>query len=94
VAKHGHEVHYDLLTGKLFISGKPSGRLPHEIVKHPTYFSLLDAVGRKLDPPDTFLRPFQTILDVTPADIPGMEFMTKSTVFGHQVMHYPSLSVR
>jgi hypothetical protein len=46
VAESGHEVHYDLLTGKLFISGEPSGRLPHEIVKHPTYISVLDAVSR------------------------------------------------
>ncbi|KAI0279330.1 hypothetical protein BC826DRAFT_1158632 [Russula brevipes] len=70
VAESGHEVHYDLLTGKLVINGRPSGRLPHKIVKHPTYFSVLAA----------------TILDVTPADIPGMEYMTRSTVFGHQIL--------
>jgi hypothetical protein len=28
---------------------------------------------------------FQRILDVAPADIPGMDFMTRSTVSGYQV---------
>jgi hypothetical protein len=42
------------------------------------------------------LMSFQGVLDVAPADgdVPGMEFMTRSTVFGHQVSHYsPSAPV-
>jgi hypothetical protein len=40
------------------------------------------------------LMPFQGILDVAPAngDVPGMEFMTRSTVFGHQVSDYSLLA--
>jgi len=45
VAKGGHEVHYDLLTGQLVINGKPLGRLPQEIVEHPMYASLLGTVS-------------------------------------------------
>ena len=41
----GREVHYNLLTGKLLSSGKPLGRLPQEITKHPTYASVLGAVS-------------------------------------------------
>jgi hypothetical protein len=36
----------------------------------------------------TFSDVFQKILDVGPADIPGMEFMTRSTVSGYQVKGY------
>ncbi|KAH9980607.1 hypothetical protein BJV74DRAFT_898252 [Russula compacta] len=60
----GKEVHYDLLTGQLLIGGKPLGRLPKEMVEHPTYASILGT----------------RILDVAPADIPGMDFMTRSTI--------------
>jgi hypothetical protein len=41
----GGQVHYDLLTGKLLVNGKLSGRLPEEIVKHPTYSSVLGTVS-------------------------------------------------
>jgi uncharacterized protein YfaA (DUF2138 family) len=44
-AEGGHEVHYDLLTGKLLINGKSLGRLPQEIVEHPTYASVLGTVS-------------------------------------------------
>jgi hypothetical protein len=44
-AEGGHEVHYDLLTGQLLINGKPLGRLPQEIVDHPTYVSLIGTVS-------------------------------------------------
>ncbi|KAF8500764.1 hypothetical protein F5888DRAFT_1888086 [Russula emetica] len=70
VAEGQHKVHYDLLTGKLLINGKPLGKLPQEIVEHPTYASVL---GTK-------------ILDVGPADVPGMGFMTRSTVSGYQIL--------
>jgi hypothetical protein len=45
VAEGGNEVHYDVLTGQLLINGKPLGRLPQEIVEHPTYASLLGRVS-------------------------------------------------
>jgi hypothetical protein len=45
VAEGQHEVHYDILTGKLLIDGKPLGKLPREIVKHPTYASVLGTVS-------------------------------------------------
>jgi hypothetical protein len=44
-AEGGHEVHYDLLTGKLLVNGKPLGRLPQEIMEHPTYASVLGTVS-------------------------------------------------
>ena len=45
VAEGGHEVHYNLLTGELLINGKPLGRLPKKIVKHPTYSSVIGTVS-------------------------------------------------
>lgn len=35
--QRSQQVHYNLLTGKLLIDGKPLGRLPHEILGHKTY---------------------------------------------------------
>jgi len=45
VAEGQHEVHYDILTGKLLLNGKPLGKLPQEIVEHPTYASVLGTVS-------------------------------------------------
>ena len=45
ITEGGHEVHFDLLSGQLLISGKRSGRLPQEIVEHPTYASILGTVS-------------------------------------------------
>jgi hypothetical protein len=39
------KVHYDLLTGQLLIDGKQLGRLPQEIVEHPTYASIFGTVS-------------------------------------------------
>ena len=39
------KIHYDILTGQLLIDGKQLGRLPREIVEHPTYASIFGAVG-------------------------------------------------
>ncbi|KAI9441022.1 hypothetical protein H4582DRAFT_1811232 [Lactarius indigo] len=69
VVEGGQEVHYNLLTGKLLIGGKPLGRLPREIIEHSTYASVLGP----------------RVLDVVPADIPGMEFMTRSNVSGYKI---------
>jgi hypothetical protein len=35
---------------------------------------------------------FQNILDVGPTDIPGMDFMSRSTVSGYQVKGYSVLA--
>ncbi|KAH8997170.1 hypothetical protein EDB86DRAFT_3076760 [Lactarius hatsudake] len=69
IVEGGQEVHYNLLTGQLLIDGKPLGKLPQEIIKHSTYASVLGA----------------RILDVIPANIPGMEFMTRSNVWEYQL---------
>jgi hypothetical protein len=45
ITQGGHEVHFDLLTGLLLIGGKRLGRLPQEIVEHPTYASILGTVS-------------------------------------------------
>jgi hypothetical protein len=45
IAEGQHKVHYDLLTGKLLINGKPLGKLPQEIIEHPTYASVLGTVS-------------------------------------------------
>jgi hypothetical protein len=45
VTEGRQEVHYDLLTGQLLIDGKQLGRLPREIVEHPTYATILGAVS-------------------------------------------------
>ena len=45
VTEGEQEVHYDLLTGQLLIDGKQLGRLPREIVEHPTYASVLGTVS-------------------------------------------------
>ena len=93
IAEGGQEIHYNLLTGQLLIGGKPLGKLPQEIIEHPTYASALGAVSVFVIVILVDLysrvcwRSFQRILDVIPADIPGMEFMTRSNVAGYQVRH-------
>ena len=44
----GGQVHYDVLTGKLLVDGIPLGRLPQEIVEHPTYASVLGTVSDQI----------------------------------------------
>ncbi|KAH9169121.1 hypothetical protein EDB89DRAFT_1509000 [Lactarius sanguifluus] len=70
VAEGGQKIHYNLLTGQLLVNGKPLGKLPQEIIEHPMYADILGA----------------RVLDVVPADVPGMEFMTRSTVSGYQIL--------
>jgi hypothetical protein len=89
VSEGGQEVHYNLLTGRLLIGGNPLGRLPQHIIQHSTYASLLGKVGVITIPIygslHSFTYYFQRVLDVVPADIPDMEFMTRSNVTGYQV---------
>jgi hypothetical protein len=44
-AEGGHEVHYNLLTGQLLINGRSLGKLPLDIMEHPTYTSVLGTVS-------------------------------------------------
>ncbi|KIM42919.1 hypothetical protein M413DRAFT_409020 [Hebeloma cylindrosporum] len=67
--QRAQEVHYNILTGKLLVDGKPLGRLPQEIVRHSTYSRIFG----------------QKILDVIPADMSGMDYATRSLVYGYQV---------
>ncbi|KIK69250.1 hypothetical protein GYMLUDRAFT_255795 [Collybiopsis luxurians FD-317 M1] len=65
------QVDLDLIHGKLLVNGKPLGRLPTEFIKHPNYVRLF---GEK------------KVLDVVPADMPGMQFATRGLVSGYQVL--------
>ncbi|KAH7924414.1 hypothetical protein BV22DRAFT_1013320 [Leucogyrophana mollusca] len=62
-------VHYNLLDGRLLIDGRPLGRLPLGIVRHPTYSLVFGS----------------QVLDVVPGDMAGMDFATKSYICGFQV---------
>ena len=88
-AEGGQKIHYNLLTGQLLVDGKPLGRLPQEIIEHPMYADLLGAVS-VMTAFLFVLNLHQRVLDVVPADVPGMEFMTRSTVSGYQVSMIPS----
>ncbi|KAH9056908.1 hypothetical protein EDB87DRAFT_1157643 [Lactarius vividus] len=70
VVDGGQEVHYNLLTGELLISGNPLGRLPQDFIQHSVYKSVLGT----------------RVLDVVPADIPDLAFMTRSNVSGYQIL--------
>ena len=90
VAEGGQEVHYNLLTGQLLIGGNPLGRLPQDIIQHSTYANILGTVSVIIILIDgclvrLFTYPLQRVLNVVPADIPDMEFMTRSNVSGYQV---------
>ena len=89
LAEGGQKIHYNLLTGQLLVDGKPLGKLPQEIIEHPTYADILGAVSVMI----TLLYVLnlsQRVLDVVPSDVLGMEFMTRSTVSGYQVSMAPS----
>ncbi|KAG1810865.1 uncharacterized protein BJ212DRAFT_1484001 [Suillus subaureus] len=62
-------VHFNLVDGCLLVDGKPLGRLPSIIVQHPTYQTTFG----------------DQVLDIVPADIPGMEYATRGNPYGHQV---------
>ncbi|KAG1794544.1 uncharacterized protein HD556DRAFT_1367943 [Suillus plorans] len=62
-------VHYNLIDGRLLVDGKPLGRLPLTIVRHPTYQAIFG----------------DQVLDIVPADISGMEYATRGNPYGHQV---------
>ncbi|KAG1816760.1 uncharacterized protein BJ212DRAFT_1480619 [Suillus subaureus] len=63
------DVHINLISGCLLVDGKQLGRLPSMIVQHPTYQSIFG----------------DQVLDIVPADIPGMEYATRGNLCDHQV---------
>ncbi|KAJ8586504.1 hypothetical protein M405DRAFT_935342, partial [Rhizopogon salebrosus TDB-379] len=62
-------VHFNLISGCLLVDGKQLGRLPSTIMQHPTYQAIF----------------CDQILDIVPADIPGMEYATRGNLYDHQV---------
>ncbi|KIJ64298.1 hypothetical protein HYDPIDRAFT_90931, partial [Hydnomerulius pinastri MD-312] len=68
-AQRSQEVHFNLHDGTLLVDGKPLARLPNEITSHPVYSMVF---GNR-------------VLDVTPGDVPGMEFSTRGMISGYQV---------
>jgi len=88
VTEKGQKVHYNLLTGELLIGGKRLGRLPSKIVDHPTYEYIFGKVSGQSPPSGPSLTRFQRIVDVVPADIPGMDYMTRSSISGYKVKQY------
>ncbi|KIJ64302.1 hypothetical protein HYDPIDRAFT_90913 [Hydnomerulius pinastri MD-312] len=68
-AQHSQEVHFNLHDGILLVDGKPLGRLPDEITRHPVYSMVF---GNR-------------VLDVIPGDVPGMDFSTRGMISRYQV---------
>ena len=85
----GRGVHYNLLSGKSLIGGKPLARLPQDIIQHSTYANILGTVSVIIILIYAYLRVFiysmQRMLDVVPSENPKMEYMTRSNVSGYQV---------
>ncbi|CUA71821.1 Polycystin-1 [Rhizoctonia solani] len=63
------EVHFNLLDGQLLVDGEPLGRLPTKYTQNATYVRLFG----------------QKIIDVVPANAPGMKFTTRSPINNYQV---------
>ncbi|KAG1739525.1 hypothetical protein EDB19DRAFT_2025088 [Suillus lakei] len=72
-------VHFNLISGCFLVDGKQLGRLPSMIVQHPTYKAIFGDVSFRSC--DSALQ----ILDIVPADIPGMEYATRGNPYDHQV---------
>ncbi|KAL6240256.1 hypothetical protein RBB50_012851 [Rhinocladiella similis] len=62
-------IHFNTLSGELLIDGIPLSRLPSTVSEHKTFERLF---GKQ-------------ILDVAPSSMPGMQFMSKLDICGHQV---------
>ncbi|KAH7924415.1 hypothetical protein BV22DRAFT_1013332 [Leucogyrophana mollusca] len=67
--KNTQSIHFNILDGRLLVNGKPVGKLPVGIVRHPTYSQIF---GNK-------------VLDVVPGDLPGMDYATRGRVCHYQV---------
>ncbi|KAF8154797.1 hypothetical protein B0H34DRAFT_799544 [Crassisporium funariophilum] len=67
--QQAQQVHYNMLNGNLLIGGKTLGRLPRDIVHHPAYKRIFS----------------QKVFDVVPADMPGMDYATRTSVCDYQL---------
>lgn len=83
-------IQFNLLEGQLLVNGKPLGRLPQTIVKHPTYTRIFGQVGEVLYMlwPVECLCVLQKILDIVPTNFPSMDFATRYPIFGYQVLFH------
>ncbi|TDL21949.1 hypothetical protein BD410DRAFT_898545 [Rickenella mellea] len=66
-------VHYNVMDGQLLIDGKPLGCLPSDMVRKATYNRIFG----------------QTVLDIIPSDMPGMEFKARHLISGYEVYLSP-----
>lgn len=62
-------IHYNILEGELIVDGMPVGRLPKDYIRSDLYRRIYGS----------------QILDVVPADMPGMSFMTAQGVQDYKV---------
>ncbi|KAL4963332.1 uncharacterized protein BDV14DRAFT_201959 [Aspergillus stella-maris] len=62
-------VHFEALTGKLLVDGRPLARLPPEYEKHNTYTTLFG----------------QSPVEVMPSGLPGMQFSGQKKHMGHTI---------
>ncbi|KAL4951222.1 hypothetical protein BDW69DRAFT_42194 [Aspergillus filifer] len=62
-------VHFEALTGKLLVDGRPLSRLPSEYEKHKTYTTLFG----------------QSPVEVMPSGLPGMQFSCQKNYMGHTI---------
>ncbi|TDL21943.1 hypothetical protein BD410DRAFT_828691 [Rickenella mellea] len=67
--QQSQQVHYNVLDGQLLIDGKPLGRLPTDMVRRATYSRIFG----------------QTVLDIIPSNMPGMEYKTRRLISGYEV---------
>ncbi|KIM46712.1 hypothetical protein M413DRAFT_23079 [Hebeloma cylindrosporum] len=67
--QRAQQVHYNILNGELLVDGKSLGCLPQEIVGHSIYKRIFG----------------QKILDIIPADMPGMDYATRNLVHGYHI---------
>ena len=81
----------NLLDGRLLIDGKPLGRLPQKIMRHPTYDRIFGRVRHcvfltwKIFITMAYLIIYQKVFDIIPSDMPGVEYASRIHFFGYQV---------
>ncbi|PYH42617.1 uncharacterized protein BP01DRAFT_404617 [Aspergillus saccharolyticus JOP 1030-1] len=77
IGEQGLPVHYNILTGELLVNGLPLARLPSDYEQHETYKTLFG----------------ETLLEVMPSDVPGMQFCCQNLHLGHTV-HFSRRQIR
>ncbi|KAH7882701.1 hypothetical protein F5I97DRAFT_1984211, partial [Phlebopus sp. FC_14] len=72
-SQKSQQVSFNLLDGTLLVDGKPSGKLPLDVMRHPLYQLVFGN---------------QRILDVIPGSTPGMEFSTRELISHCWQVHF------